>query len=445
MKYINWVNGISTVLCILLVSMSIYLIFFMFVGFFKKKTFPKVKQKLKYGIVVAARNEEKVIADLIQSVHNCNYPQEKIDIYVIAHNCTDQTAQIARDNGAIVYEYNNPNERTKGYALKHIFECIIRDYGIESHDGYIIFDADNVLSTEYLNKMNDAFLFYDRKCVITSFRNAKNFGQNTISANYGLMYTSLCSLESKGKTVCGCTARILGSGFLLSAENLKNGWNTVILSDDTDYTIEQALEGKKVIYCDEAEYFDEQPTTFNAMYRQRLRWAKGTLIVHEKRRKSLLKSIFNINNKNGQEKPLRFSCYDLWFTTHIFPLIGFLLTLIHIFFVSLAPLFGDSAAEVWSFWAAWNITAFLIGYLLGVVHAMLVYVVERKRIKNVPLQVRINSCLTFPLYLFFIVFLQIIALFKKELVWSQIVHSSVTHSQQTNSAEKVTDNKEAKT
>ena len=78
---------------------------------------------------------------MINSIRKNNYPQDKLHIFVIAHNCNDNTAEIARKSGATVYEYNNPEERTKGYALKHLFECIIRDYGVENFDGFFVFDA----------------------------------------------------------------------------------------------------------------------------------------------------------------------------------------------------------------------------------------------------------------------------------------------------------------
>ena len=433
MGYIDIVNLVTGIFTAILGLLAAYLIIFMIVGLFRKKTFPQAEKKLKYGVVVAARNEEKVIAGLIHSVRQSNYPQENLDVYVIAHNCTDQTAQVARENGAIVYEYNNSAEKTKGYALKYLFDCIKNDETIESHDGYIIMDADNMVTAEFFNKMNDAFIANGCKNVITSYRNARNFGENAMAANYGLMFAMCCSLEARGKTVCNCTAKLLGSGFLVSAEDLKDGWNTVTILDDTDYTIEQALKGKKVIYCDEAEYLDEQPTTFKTMFTQRLRWAKGSLIVCKDRFKQLIKGIFGRRKRKKQqegqenispEKPLRLSCYDLLFLNLPIPAVSFFVMILQAVLTAFAPLFGYNAVEVWCNWGLINLITVGRGYLGSIALAILIYVINRKRIKNVPVRVRIASCLTYGLFLYFLVFLQIIAMFKKDLGWSQIVHTS---------------------
>lgn len=90
-------------------------------GVFTKKKFPKTDKKLKYGLIIPARNEEKVVGNLIKSIQKCDYPQDKLQIFVIAHNCMDNTAQICRELGATVYEYNNPDECTMGYAFRYLF------------------------------------------------------------------------------------------------------------------------------------------------------------------------------------------------------------------------------------------------------------------------------------------------------------------------------------
>ncbi len=67
---------------------------------------------------MAAHNEEQVIGALIENLKNLDYPKELYDIFVIADNCTDKTAQIARDMGVYACERHNPNLRGKGYAIE---------------------------------------------------------------------------------------------------------------------------------------------------------------------------------------------------------------------------------------------------------------------------------------------------------------------------------------
>ena len=101
----------------------------------------------KMAVVISARNEESVIGQLIESIHNQTYPAELIRIYVCADNCTDKTAQVARDAGAVVFERQNRNLVGKGYALDYMFKKIFASD--DDSDAFIVFDADNLLDKNY--------------------------------------------------------------------------------------------------------------------------------------------------------------------------------------------------------------------------------------------------------------------------------------------------------
>ena len=118
------------------------------VGLFATRVFPKAKKQHRYAVVIAARNEEKMIGNLLDSIHAQDYPSELVTAFVVADNCTDKTAAVARAHGAICYERFDSAHRTKCYALQFLFENIRRDYGIESFEGYFIFDADNLLKRD---------------------------------------------------------------------------------------------------------------------------------------------------------------------------------------------------------------------------------------------------------------------------------------------------------
>ena len=142
-----------------------------YTGIFFTRKFKKAKNYHKYAILVAARNEEAVIGNLVDSIRKQDYPAELVDIFVVADNCTDNTAEAARQYGAVCYERNDPTKRTKGYALQFLVENIRKDYGIESYEGYFIFDADNLLKHDYISHMNDSFDAGEK--IITSYRNTK--------------------------------------------------------------------------------------------------------------------------------------------------------------------------------------------------------------------------------------------------------------------------------
>ena len=109
----------------------------------KRRTFT-AKKLCRYGVLIAARNESAVIGQLIDSIHGQDYPQDLVDVYVVADNCTDDTARIAREHGARVFERFNKLQVGKGYAMAFLLGKI-REERPEGYDGYFIFDADNLL------------------------------------------------------------------------------------------------------------------------------------------------------------------------------------------------------------------------------------------------------------------------------------------------------------
>ena len=153
---------------------------FVLIRWFGKKKKYQAKTQHRYAVIISARNERAVIGGLLDSIHRQNYPSELVDIYVVADNCTDDTAAVARAHGAVVYERFNHVQIGKGYALNYLFRCIEERVGLDTYDGFLVFDADNVLDENYIASMND--VFDQGYPVVTSYRNSKNYGSNWISA-----------------------------------------------------------------------------------------------------------------------------------------------------------------------------------------------------------------------------------------------------------------------
>ena len=433
MDYYNAVRLVTDALFTLLGALLFHFIFFAVVGLFAKRTYPKTETKYKYGLIIPARNEEAVVPQLIESIRKNDYPQDKLHIFVIAHNCTDRTADAARRyEGVTVYEYDNPEENTMGFAFKYLFERIERDFGTQNYDGFFLFNADNVLDREYFTKMNDAFAFYDKKCVISSYRNSKNFGSNLISGLYGMYFTVGCRLECRGRTVIGCSTRVQGTGYVVSSELVKNGWAYTSLAEDWEFTADQVLLGNNVRFCDDAVFYDEQPTSFSIMWRQRLRWSRGHLLVFYSRFRDMIRKLF------AKDTPNRFSVYDI--TAYIMPaplffivlqalqlillatapLVDPSVTLREIFLGStLDPLLSNGLLFVW-------LRSGLLSYVVTAVSAVLMFVLERKRVKGVSLAKKIAISLAWPLFLAIQMPIDVAAFFARNLGWKPIPHNDQT-------------------
>ena len=266
---------INNILGIILGAVVFHKFFYLILGMLFTRKFKPAKKQYKYGICIAARNEEKVIANLIETLQKQDYPKDKLDIYVIADNCTDKTYDVAKEKGAIVYKRFNEDDRTKGFALKYLFEKIEEDYKINSFDGYFIFDADNLLSTNYITKMNDAFASGEK--IITSFRNTKNFDENWIASTYALHWIRSARTNHRARSILRLATNIQGTGFLFANEIVKNGWKYTSLTEDRALTADCVAAGYQITYQDDAVFYDEQPVSLKIALRQRLRWSKGHL------------------------------------------------------------------------------------------------------------------------------------------------------------------------
>ncbi len=260
----------------LLPTLVIYQTGFFILGLFFTRKFKPAKKKHKYGIVIAARNEENVIGNLIDSIHKQDYPGDLLTIFVVADNCTDKTAEIVRKKGCICYERFDNERKTKGFALEYLFNRIEEDYGRSSFEGYFVFDADNLLKKDYISRMNDAFDSGEK--MITSYRNIKNIDENWITMSYAVHWLRTIRTYHRARSFLRLATNIQGTGYLFASEVVSNGWHYTSLTEDRGLTADAVSQGYRISYQDAAEFYDEQTPDYKVAYNQKLRWSKGLLI-----------------------------------------------------------------------------------------------------------------------------------------------------------------------
>lgn len=384
-----------------------------FFGRRKKLSFQeeKVRQK-KYAVLIAARNESAVIGRLIESIQAQSY-QGILDIFVVADNCTDDTARIAADLGACVYERQNREQVGKGYALQFLLNHLIMEQRLEKYDGYFIFDADNILRKNYVEEMNRTFC--QGYQVVTSYRNSTNFGHNWITFGYGLWFLHEAEFLNKGRMHVGSSCMVSGTGYLISMDILRknNGWNHFLLTEDIEFTADCILKDIKIGYCENAEFFDEQPLRFRDSWNQRLRWVKGYYQVFGKYSGRLFK-------KCVKERSL--SCFDMLMVD----LPAFLLTAIAAV-TGISLLLIDIATNQTAGYTLYSIGMFFVKtfcmmFLLGI------YTVwsQRKHIA-VPKGKILLYLFTFPVFMYTYFPIALAAL-RRQVSWKEIPHGQTAIS-----------------
>ena len=175
----------DTIFFILSLCLKIFTIYFAGVALFAlrpRKRYPHAAPQTRFAVVVAARNEEAVIGDLVYSVLNQDYPPELRDVYVVPNNCTDFTEAAAAASGAGIIRCLG-KVTGKGDALHQAFAQLLQ----KDYDAFVVFDADNTLAPDYLARMNDAFAAGAVVC--KSRTKAANPTAGGVAGCYGLYNT----------------------------------------------------------------------------------------------------------------------------------------------------------------------------------------------------------------------------------------------------------------
>jgi len=460
-KSIN--NEIGLIISILLYYKVIYFI----VGLFTTRKFKNTDKYYKYGVVIAARNEEKVIGNLIDSINKQDYPKELFKIFVVADNCTDNTAKIAREKGCICYERFDDKHKTKGYALEYLFNQIEKDYKIKSFDGYFVFDADNLLRKNYIKKMNNAFASGEK--IITSYRHSKNFDENIISSGYAIHWLRSIRTGHRARSVFHLATNIQGTGFLMASEIVENGWHYTSLTEDRALTVDAVANGYEITYQDEAIFYDEQPTNLKIALRQRVRWSKGHLLAFIETSPKLVRNIifgkkYTKYKKNYNNKLLnildsiryRFASFDILMLAipfSVFNLLRWLLVSVILYslysysngilnynFISNSTYLGKILRSIFEIninvpsgtnalfmallLSIWSRIFYRIAtYFEHIFEAVYVFFIERKRIKKMPLYKKVLFSLAWPIFDIIGRYTTYIAVFR-HVEWKEIPHTS---------------------
>ncbi len=378
----------------------VFLLYFLFISlslFFTKKNKLQETKKLKFAVLIPARNEEKCISKIIRSLKKQDYPKKNLEIFTIINNCTDKTEEVALKEDAKIIKapYNVKN---KGEALNYGIKKIIEDY-----DVFLVFDADNEASENFVSAMNKEFS--NGASLVKSKIFAKNQAESWISVCYDIHFCTANSIVNRARANLGLSARIIGTGFGVTSKYLKEcgGFQTKSLAEDAEFFIGCIADGKKVAFCEEAITYDEEPTSFEVSLIQRKRWTSGIMSGFKMKFIPLIKSL----GKKGS------------FFSSLDTLIQFLFIYVRIAFFTLGATISIVHFNKYYINVLYGI---LISYIVTIVFAWLMLLIEKRFSWTWTI---IKGIVLYPIFLLSFVFLEILSLIHKTHKWQEIKHLGV--------------------
>lgn len=399
------INLISTVLIGLCFTYQWFLVLLNFIK--KPRKFPDAEAK-KYAVLISAKDEANVIGQLLDSLNKQDYPKGLLDVYVVADNCTDNTAEIANSYGAKVYERNNTTLKGKGYALNELVHHVWDTVGKGYYHGYMGFDADNLVDKNFAKEINKAISSGYK--IATGYRNSKSCNSSWISYCYSMFWLREGVQINRARSILGLSATVTGTGYCFTEEILikDGGFISTTLTEDVEMTFRWIVKGEKVAFCNDAIIYDEQPDKFSASFKQRARWTRGNLQCYFKYGFKLLLGCFRKNAR---------SCMDTLsyiLIPTVFSIIAFILNLV--FGIPLI-LSGEL-----------NITALLttamfsviFGYFYTLLFPLFAILSERKRI-HASIKKCVLYAVFYPIFMLSYVPILVYALFSK-VGWAPIKH-----------------------
>ncbi len=360
----------------------------------------KINKNHKFMAIIPAHNEEIVIKNLVDSLKSQNYPKELYDIYVIADNCTDGTAEVAEQAGAIVYRRYDETKKTKGYALNWFLGQKIEENA--DYDAFCVFDADNIVDKDFLKNMNKKLC--QGETVVQGYRDIKNPTDSWIASGYALFYWMMNRFYHLARYNAGLSPLINGTGFMVKFDLIKDtGWNTKTLTEDIEFSLINIANGNRLGWAVDAKVYDEQPVGFKQSWSQRERWTVGHIQCLKYYTKDLAKGVVENRKLMNFDGLLYVMCIPIMILTLAIVLINTLLY------------FGAymTAGELLFNYLKYGLTSLIMPGLAAMASMKL----DRRPIKPM-----IKGLLCYPLFMGSWLLINIKCLFKQNTEWEKIKH-----------------------
>lgn len=363
----------------------------------------KFDNKGRYCILIPARDESKVINNLLLSITNQTTKVNSKDVYIIVESMKDKTVDIAKQYNMNIILRTDLSLKRKGYALNDAVTYILKKQ--IHYDAYFIFDADNILDKNFIKNMEK--LVNEGYDIGIGYRNTKN-SNTLVSAASALTFSMINTMLNERKNKYHNNLTISGTGYYIKGSIVEE-WNSFpfhSLTEDYELSLYSILHNLTTAYNKKAIFYDEQPDNFKVSLRQRTRWVKG----YFEARKKYITKISKSETKNDPNFASKVNAF-LGVTPYIYIIIGLLIILINTLITN-------------------GITSFL--YYLAII-LLLIYIVlalftilmlkKEKNSLNISKSMKVKVVFYNPIFMFSYIICLLRSIFIKEVKWDRIEHN----------------------
>ncbi|MCQ2794573.1 MAG: glycosyltransferase [Bacilli bacterium] len=373
----------------------------------KKRTYPVSEKKSRIAYLIPAHNEADVIATTVKDVlNNQDYAHENYDVFVVADNCTDDTAKLAKAAGAIVLIHNDPDpaHHMALYPLKYGIDHILK---LNQYDLVVHLDADNHISPNFSRLMNDAYQCgYD---FLRPYEGSLNGPQNFYTKACTMFYSFDSRYGSRMRERIGVSAHVNGGGATMSTRLLKEtgGYDCVTISDDAEFCFNRILEGRKAHFVEDAVVYEDMPSTLEDTVNRNKRIGSGGVKLLKTKLSKMFFGFFKTGRLSYMEM---FLTYIFLFIT---PLLCIWMPLFYIYDFTFLALVSNGTIEVGFLYSQayyttvlfntiWGMVGVLGGLfvLFGFVQAIVLVLCDYQKLGAKKRREMLDAGFLFPAYLF---------------------------------------------
>jgi 1,2-diacylglycerol 3-beta-glucosyltransferase len=258
-----------------LLGVVAYLVVLVVAGALVKPKRPVAAERnRRFAVIVPAHNEEAFIVCTLRSLNALDYPRPLFDVHVIADNCNDRTAAVARDFTPFVHERTDKTGEGKGQALRWLFDRL--PAGL--YDAFAIIDADSVVSRNFLAAMNDRL--EGGWLAVQSYYGVLEPERSWAASLRAVAFCLLQYARRSGLSALGASAGLGGNGMVFAADlRQAREWDAFGVAEDLEFHAKLMTAGVKVGFAPEASVLGDMPLTLAASRGQNLRWERGRLAL----------------------------------------------------------------------------------------------------------------------------------------------------------------------